>query len=196
MVSVDTAGNVAFRGKLNDGTPLVEKTFVSTSAQWPLYASLYGNKGLLIGWLSFLTTPGSDVAGAVSWIKLPQPQTQFYPAGFTNETETIGSIYRFTNGFPALNWRTGQVAMVSASILTQNITNRVTLNPTNNTWAGEEDLKFRINAPTGLFNGRTANPSTGKAVVFNGVVLQRQNTGFGYFLGRHQTGVVLVQSAK
>jgi hypothetical protein len=189
-LSVDNAGNVGFRGTLDDGTPLSQSTFVSSLGQWPLYKSLYGGKGLLIGWLAFVSQPTNDLSGAVSWIKSAQVKGKLYPAGFTNETETIGSIYGWTNNAP-FNWQTGQVALVSATILS---TNQITLNKTNNTWTGAQNLKFKFNQPAGLFNGRVINTNR-RSVGFNGVMLQKQNIGVGYFLGTHESGVVVVGPA-
>jgi photosystem II stability/assembly factor-like uncharacterized protein len=189
-LSVNKAGNVSFRGTLDDGTPLSESTFISSFGQWPLYRSLYGGNGLLIGWLTFVNQPTNDISGAVSWIKSGQVRGKLYPAGFTNETDTIGSIYRWTNNTPPFNWKTGQVALVSPSILS---TNQIALNRTNYTWTGGQNLKFKINGPSGAFNGRVINVS--RPVGFNGVVLLKQNTGVGYFIGAHETGMVVVGPA-
>jgi hypothetical protein len=187
-LSVNKAGILAFRGTLDDGTSISASTFISSSWQWPLYRSLYGGKGLIIGWLTFVNQSTNDINGAVSWIKSAQVG-KLYPAGFTNETETIGSLYRWTNSTPPFNWNTGQVTLVGPSILS---TNQITLDRTNYTWTGGQNLKFKINGPAGVFNGRVVNLTNSRPVGFNGVVLQKQNIGAGYFIGVHETGIVVV----
>jgi hypothetical protein len=194
--SVDKLGNLRFRGKLDDGTTLSEGTFVSSVGQWPLYASLYSGNGLVLGWFTFVSQPTNDLSGAVSWIKLAQAKGKLYPGGFTNESGTIGSSYRFTNNLPVFNWTTGQVALVSSRLLSQNLTNRITLSPTNHIWTGEGNLKFKITTPAASFSGRDISPTNEKPISFSGVVLQKQNTGLGYFLGTHEAGIVVVGPAQ
>jgi hypothetical protein len=189
-VSVDGSGAVSFSGKLSDGTVVSQKTFVSEAEQWPLYASLYSGKGLVLGWLTFTSNVSDDLAGSVSWIKLPQPRAQFYPGGFTNETGTIGSLYQ-TN-VPLLNISTGQVLLVNGNLPAQVFSNQFVLNITNNTLTGTNRLRFTLNPRSGSFRGGVANPVTGQTLSANGVVLQKRNLGIGSFLGASQSGEVLL----
>ena len=50
---------------------------------------------------------------------------------------------------------------------------------------------MRINSKTGQFSGSFGRP----AVKFNGVVLQIQDFGSGFFLGTNQTGYVVFEPA-
>jgi len=172
--------------------PVSEKTIVSGFGQWPLYASLYSGKGLILGWLTFANKPGDDVNGQVSWIKQPQPTTAFYPGGFTNEMEVVGSRYhQFTNHVAALDFSAGNLWLADGN-LPYNFTNRIVLG-TNNvaTGTGTNKLKLAISASSGLFNGSVANPVTKKKrILFKGAVFQKQNFGSGYFLGTNQSGRV------
>jgi hypothetical protein len=43
-----------------------------------------------------------------------------------------------------------------------------------------------------LFQGSVINPATGKPIAVKGALLQKQNLGFGYFLGTNQTGSVFL----
>jgi hypothetical protein len=46
-----------------------------------------------------------------------------------------------------------------------------------------------------LFHGSVINPETGKPITVNGIVLQNQNFGAGFFLGTNQSGSVLLSPA-
>ena len=55
------------------------------------------------------------------------------------------------------------------------------------TSTNKTSLTFTL--PTGLFKGSVTNANP-KTISFNGVVLQKQNLGCGYFLGTNQSGRV------
>jgi hypothetical protein len=62
---------------------------------------------------------------------------------------------------------------VTASGATVTSTNKVTL---------------KLSAGQGTFKGTVPNPPGKKPISFNGVLLQNQNFGSGYFLGTNQSG--------
>jgi hypothetical protein len=184
-VAVDGSGNVKFAGTLGDGTKVSEKTILSAQGQWPLYASPYSGNGLILGWITLTNELANDIDGLVTWIKLAQA-SKLYPGGFTNQTEVIGSLYLFTNNVPVLNFSTGQVSLVNGN-LAADITNQVVLE-TNNKVTGTNKLSLTLTSSSGLFKGSVPDPVTGKTISFNGVVLQKQDFGSGFFLGTNQTG--------
>jgi hypothetical protein len=53
-------------------------------------------------------------------------------------------------------------------------------------------VKMAITTATGLFKGSVKDPFSGRIVPFNGVVLQQQNSGGGFFIGFDQTGRVAI----
>jgi hypothetical protein len=189
-VKVDTLGNITFSDALGDGTKVSQRTFISKDSQWPIFASLYAKQGLLIGWLTFDTNqPNSDIAGPVSWIKLPQANSKFYPAGFDLDgIQAIGSKYSFTPGVPLVNWTNGQVVLENGN-LSPGITNGLSIDA-NSKITGTNKLVLSFTTATGLFRGSVMNPDTAKPIPVNGVMLQKQNLGYGYFLGTNQTGSV------
>jgi hypothetical protein len=196
-VTVNPSGHVTFSGMLGDGTPVSSTSIVSSQGQWPLYVSLYGGKGSLLGWLSF--TNNGDIMGRTGWFKPPEPTAKLYPAGFTNSNEVIGSVYHYTNDFPILNFIDGFLSLADGD-LQQNITNEIVLNPTfqangpsvNNQNTG--GLTFQTSS--GLFKGSVMNMETGKLIAINGVVLQEQNFGAGFFLGTNESGSVVLSPAR
>jgi hypothetical protein len=55
--------------------------------------------------------------------------------------------------------------------------------------------KLTVRTSSGLFHGSVINPETGKPITVNGIVLQNQNFGAGFFLGTNQSGSVLLSPA-
>jgi hypothetical protein len=191
-VTVDSTGHVMFSGTAGDGTKLSQKALLSGQGQWPFYLSLYSGNGMLLGWLNFTNQLTNDISGLVDWIKSPQPTAKIYPAGFTNQTAVLGSTYGFTNGIRILNLTTGQVSLANGN-LPQNITNPFVLGANNKiTLTNKSSLSFTTSS--GLFKGKILNPP-GKAIAISGVVLQKQNTGSGFFLGTNQSGRVFIEPA-
>jgi hypothetical protein len=194
-VKVSATGGIAFAGTLGDGTPVSRTAFISKDGEWPLFASLYAGKGLLIGWINFDSTQSdSDLSGVVNWIKLPQTAGKNYLAGFDfpDGIEAVGSRYRFTNGVPLVNWTEGQIILEGGNLIDP-ITNGLSISP-NNTISGTNSLKLSFTTTSGLFQGSVLNPATGKPITVKGALLQKQNIGYGYFLGTNQTGGVTLQS--
>jgi hypothetical protein len=190
---IDGSGFISFSGKLADATAVSQKAFISRNGQWPLYISLYSGKGLIIGWLSFIDLPESDLGGTVAWLKQPRPFTSLYPSGFTIESDAVGSLYSFTNGIPVLplNEGKGEVVLESGG-LAQSITNSFVLDSANKVTSPEK-LTLSIKTSSGLFSGAMIDPATGKSISFSGAVLQKQNRGAGFFGLSNETGRVIIE---
>ena len=191
-VGVDASGNISLAGSLGDGTKISQRTFVSKSHQWPFFAPLYSGKGFVLGWLAFTSSdPNADLAGGVSWIKLAQPTAKLYPGGFAlSGVETMGSLYSFVTGGSILNWTQGNIVLQGGN-LTGSITNQVAIGP-NNKVTGPNRLSLTFTTSSGLFKGSVLNPVSGKPIPVSGAILQKQNTGYGVFLGTTQSGSVIL----
>jgi uncharacterized repeat protein (TIGR02543 family) len=191
---VDPIGNIIFAGTLGDGTKFNQRTFLSKDGQWPFFAMPYAGKGLLLGWLAFDTNqPSGDLGGPVNWIKLPQLTGKYYRDGFDLAgIETVGSFYTFSTGTPILNWTNGMIVLQEGN-LADSITNSLIIGA-NNKVTGTNNLVLSFVPATGLFHGSVKNPATGKPIPVNGAVLQKQENGFGTFLGTNQTGQVFLGS--
>jgi hypothetical protein len=207
-VTVNSSGGLQFSGTLGDGTKVSQGTFVSADGQWPLYSTLYSQKGSILGFLTFTNEPTDDLSGLISWFKPPVPNSKLYPGGFTVETNAFGSIYSFFRGIPVLNFSPviiengvvvpsfgagpGQVVLEGGGI-TQSITNNIVLGANNVvTNKGPNRMSMTIVTSSGLFQGSIVNPATGKSIAFNGAVLQKTNIGAGTFLGTTQSGRVSI----
>lgn len=185
--TVDASGNVKFAGTLGDGTKVSQKAALAGQGEWAFFLPLYKGQGSALGWLTFTNEAASDLRGAVTWIKLPQA-TAFYPGGFTNDLELIGSAYQFSIGIPVLNVSTGQVWFANGN-LPQSFTNLVTLSAASKiSNLSTNPLTLTITTTSGLLKGKATDPASGRVLTLNGVLLQKLNEGRGFFPGTNQTG--------
>ena len=58
----------------------------------------------------------------------------------------------------------------------------------------QNPVTLAFNSASGLFKGTVINPATGKPIAVNGVVLQNQNFGAGFFLGTTESGSALLMA--
>ena len=188
-MSVSDLGAVRLNGILGDGTSFSSTSVVSTNAgyseaRWPFYVSLYGGEGGIFGWLSFNS---NTLSGQTSWFKQEQPKSKTYPGGFTNNPGVIGSVY--SNGLRNLGL-SGDQLLLALTNGNLSLTNQITLGKKDvATNSGGDKLTF-VSA-TGLFKGSVVNPP-GKPISVEGVVLQNQDIGAGFFLGTTNSGSVLL----
>lgn len=189
-LTVDGAGKIIFKGTLADGTKVSQKSAVSKHGQWPLYLSLYGGGGSVLSWVSFTNRPGSDLEGAISWIKPPQAAPQLYPAGFDVQSDLIGSAYSGVN--PVFNFTNGIISFTGGD-LAEDFSNAFAISAANKIVnLNSNRLSLKLTASSGLFSGTVTPPAGGKPLPFNGAVLQKQNNASGFFLGPGRSGHVLI----
>jgi poly(beta-D-mannuronate) lyase len=199
-LKVDAAGNLKLRGTLADGTKFAQQTFVSRDGAWPLFASLQGGKNLVLGEMRFTNAPAPDLLGTLSWFKPPQLTARYYPGGFAlpQSLDLIGSQYTFTPGQPVLTLTNGGAVILrnigNGNLPALMITNTFTI-AANNRVTAAAGLSLKIQPTTGLFTGRMLDPDTQRFLPFNGVLLQSQNAGYGYFTADTQTGSATVGPA-
>jgi len=202
-VVTNDAGSVSFIGKLADGATFSPTAPLSQAGNVPFYASLYGNTGLLTGWLNLDTGEyGEQVpVGQLTWIKQHGASGSLYGGGFTNLVTVQGSSWAtppagtaalpFTAGNPGLLQISGGNLASNLSFLiavgsSTNLT-KLPSSPSTNSLTGT------INPKTGLLtvtfgNGKGKNTTTG-----TGVALQYSNHAAGAFLGTTNSGSITLQ---
>ena len=191
--TVDAAGNASMSGVLADGTSFTTAAMITGSGQWPFYASLYGGKGSLLGWLAFATN--GDISGQLQWIKEAQPTAKYYPAGFTNRTEAAGSVYRYSSNAPVPGFASGQVSLTGGN-LPESLTHQIEIGAQDQiTDMTANKPAFTLTASSGLLSGSVLDEQTGKAVSVKMMVLQNQRGAAGFFLGSSQSGQALLTPA-
>jgi hypothetical protein len=192
VLTVKSNGNATLVGKLSDGTRFSAAGPVSSDDTLFLYTMPHRNSGWFSGQITFQDLPDSDADGLFSWSR-PEGMRfgKSYTAGFATPVPVIAARYTppppntrvFPNDSP-----TGTVIAGDSSgdLFSQPVTistaNAVLATPPN-----PDHLSLRITARTGLFTGSFTN-ATGRIVRFNGAILQKPDSGFGFFLDGQQSG--------
>ena len=185
-------GVAALAGTLADGTKVSRKVSISRNGQWPFYASLYSGSGSTLGWLNFTNSTSDDVNGLVSWIKPAIPKAKQHPAGFTNETSSMGSRYvrPVSSTNRVLNLTQTNILFTGGNLV-PSLTNLIALSPDNKiTNLSSNKLSLTISLASGLFSGSVVDPSTDRPLKFSGALLQKQNAACGFLLGTNRSSRV------
>ena len=122
-------GAATIAASLADGVMVSQSVPIGPGGEIPLYASPYGGKGSLFGWLTLINSTSNDITGPLLWTKTPQTSGAFYRAGFINEVLTLGSRYSPSNK-PALNFSNAIVRLEGGNLMAP-LTNNVSLNTLN-----------------------------------------------------------------
>lgn len=193
-------GTLTFMGTLADGTKVTQAVPVAdtnrwAATMWPLYAQLYANRGLLIGWVN-TNSLTNDISGTLRWIRPPATTPKYYTNGFIATVQLDGSIYRPpATGTRILNLTHANVSLWDGNLL-QPSTNLVALGLNNLvTYSGPNTLTLRFTLASGLFTGTYKQAGTTRTVTFNGAVHRRGDYGAGNFLGTNVTGGVFIEPA-
>jgi uncharacterized repeat protein (TIGR02543 family) len=184
----DTTGTAKIAGELADGTAFSQTTPVSQDGYVPIYASLYKNAGLLLGWIN-LQIPGTNSVG-LTWIH-PPLASGTYQAGFTNVLLT-NQVYvsGWTNPPPASLASLTQLSVLGTfSNAGTNTPIAVTVST-----AGKitgSSVSGTINAKSGLLTVTIGSGSS--KVTGYGAVLLNSNYAGGYIVTK--TNATAVQLA-
>jgi len=189
---------------LGEGTALVPwSSPVAANGDYPLFAQLYGLKGVIYGWLNFTNPPSPTFTGSLRWEKPnTAPATGYYDAGFSNNVTVLGSSWVGTLPLPGHDDGVTQPAPSTLTIqgggLLTPIVNHFTLVAGHVTMtppiadAGSLSYSYSFGGYLGLTFLNPLHPSpmtTGR-----GVYLQTQNIGGGWFKGTSgQYGVFNIQ---
>jgi uncharacterized repeat protein (TIGR03803 family) len=193
-LTVTTTGSGHMQGVLGDGTTISETVPISWYGTWPLYDSLYKNRGSCIGWVTVDTN--NTLGATMDWFKLPVATDLFYRGGFTTTVALTGATYLSpTAGVPSVAG-TNTVTLGGGN-LTSDIVKSVGIDAHGKVTVfspGSDKLTLNITPATGQFSGSFLNPAIAeKTFKFNGLLLQTDNSGAGFFLGTNQSGFVTVE---
>ena len=181
------AGAVTVSGVLADGTPFTEATTLSAAQHWRLFASLYGNKGLVAGSADFGPSNYDFLALNSTWLR-PVMDAQYYPGGWANSISfnVAGAKYTVIAGtsvLPGLDVAGDAELDFSGAGLSSTVKDTFTTSGADviHNTASDVTYKLTINRATGMFTGFFTAPD-GSKPVFNGVVqtksLSTQSAGF------------------
>lgn len=197
-VTVDKLGNVRAAGKLGDYTIFSSGTTVDPTGEWPFYLSLYSGKGYISGAATFRPHMDTDLDGTLHWYK-PQVTTGMYLGGFEGDVLLSGSSYKSEAGvrvFPLDSAHQGKVAIGGGDI-TVAVTETIETDTSNHVkiLTGNAPFTLRLTSSTGLITGTVKPAGSARALPYNGVVLQKTNTGTGVIKGSTATSVIDITPA-
>lgn len=202
IITVTGAGVATANVKLADGTIFSQSGAVSQNGQWPFYYTRAG-KDALLSMITFNTNDASvgtmvtnqfiGLSGNMFWNRMSN-NAAYYKSGFSYEADIIGSWFTPSQQGGGLFLTTPTMLELTGGNLAKGWDHQVAFDSTTTTYTSPvNDTVLTISPRTGTFTGKLVN-SSGKAILFNGVVLQRQNQARGCFYGPSQSGEVLLQS--
>jgi hypothetical protein len=189
-LTVAANGVVTGSGILADGTAFAVNGPLTNRGEVPIYVSLYGGGGVLTGSLTFRTTSVSDLDGTLYWSRPASSAAMAFSSGFAVTAQGIGSRYvppaLGQPVLPVAQTSNNAVLVLGCGGIAGPVSQSATLNADNSvviTAPALERLALRVNAKSGRFVGQFAHPQTGATTRFRGVILQKQQAGFGFFAG-------------
>jgi hypothetical protein len=190
-VVVKPDGTLTFKGTLADGSPPVtQRVPLSRRGEWPLYFSLYGGEGSLLGWLGLLPSEEVAISGRLNWFRPPTPKPKVHTNGFVLESMVRGAIFLRIGTNRVFDMDTAQVVFTNGN-LPLAFTNLVALGSNGRVTNGSPNkLTLTVKSTSGLFSGTVTPPGSAKSFLFKGALLQRPGYGSGFFLGTDQSGHV------
>jgi hypothetical protein len=199
-VITNHAGSVSFNGKLPDGAIFNPTVPISEATNVPFYASLYGNTGVLTGWLDFDTNEyGAQVPqGQLTWIRKPGAPGSPYSGGLTDVVMVQGSSWvapakgeaalpLTTNSPGLLEISDGNLATPLSFLVAVASNNSLTKLPSS---LSTNTLTGFITPKTGLLTITFGNGKGDATTSGTGVVLQNSNVADGTFLGTTNSGSI------
>ncbi|HXJ61498.1 MAG TPA: Calx-beta domain-containing protein [Verrucomicrobiae bacterium] len=190
-LQIGADGTAKLSATLADGTKLSAKAPLSKDGYWPLYVSLYGSQGSILGWMLFADLPDvSDLSGPLTWIKPASASAKYYPAGFAIQPMLTGSRYVApTNEMDrVLNVTSGRLAFAGGN-LAEAYENAITLSALGIvTNLSTNKLVVSIQKTSGLLTGAVTGPGAARSTAFRGAVHQKARFASGFFFGTNQTG--------
>jgi polygalacturonase/PKD repeat protein len=194
-LTVTSTGLGRMIGFLADGAKISVSVPLSKHGTWPLYEALYKNQGACIGWVTFGTN--SSVGATVDWFRPPLSSSPFFPSGFSTNVTLSGERYVSpANGGPGI--AITNVVTLGGGNLIGSIVETVQVSEVGSVFVSPpntQNLQLKLQPATGQFRGSFTHPVLNKTVNFNGLVLQLDGTGSGYFLGNSASGFVVFESS-
>jgi hypothetical protein len=191
-VKISGAGVISLAGSTADGAKITQSAVLSKDGFWPLYVPLYRGRGALLSWILVSNTEAGDLNGSIIWMKSQVPKEKFYGAGFSVETDILGSRYAAPARHARLLNLTNACIVLSGGGLEMPLTNHVVVRA-NNTVSSTNRSALVFNLTSGAFSGHVPDAAN-KPIYFKGVILTNALEGTGYFLGTNASGRVTIKA--
>ncbi len=209
-LTIDASGNVKWTATLPDQTVVSGGAPLAPDLSSAFFASLYGNKGLTLGELRVNKAAATtDFTGTFDWVKPENPRDRTFPLGFSRLGATIeGSLYAAPatpatqTVFKTPATTTGAIQLTRGNITTATgvattinevfklgFDHKVIFNGT----TPPQGLIVTIDPVRGLFSGTFVDAKFPRRTLrpFRGVIVQKQQLGWGGLLGGTITGAAL-----
>ncbi len=196
-VTTTRDGSAVLSGTLADNSAVTLTAPLLRAGTWPLYQSLYGGRGCLLGWLEFHTNSPAGFGGSAHWIRPANSNVVWHARGFTNISTFTGSAYvaPVSRTDRVLPLESGRAVFGGGPILLA-FTNGFTLSPRGvATNFSANKLTLTIQPANGLFSGTVLIPGASSTTPIKGAVLQGYNAGGGVVLGPFKNGRMTIATA-
>ncbi len=195
VVKVSSLGTVLWVANLADGGKVSQSTRLSEDGIWPLHAAPYSGRGLNLGWIEI---SNDGLSGDMVWMRPARIPSRYYSSGFTNQVEVLGSAYaRPAPGQRVLNWPSamGQLVFKNGGFSAP-WTKGLFLDANHRVFGLDgRAMNVTISLLSGFISGTVPHPVTGKPLSFQGMLLQNQGMGAGFFTTGTDVGEVELKPA-
>ncbi len=196
---LSASGQATMVGRLADGSAVSCSAPVTKANAWPLWSVTDARQGGIVGQVVFRDRAGaSDLdADSIAWFKPPSLDSLRYPGGWADGIQCglAGSKYvtppevDHDSVFPGLG-RTGsggnaELELYNGALLSP-FTKALNINARNLVAVPQpaaDQVGVTVDPVTGLFWGNFIHDQSGLVTRLRGVVIQKQQRGFGFFLG-------------
>jgi hypothetical protein len=191
-LTVSATGAVTLLGRLSDGVSLSQSVNLGSDQTFPLFALLYGAKGVITGNVAFRDQPReSDADGAMHWVK---------PARFDTQLTFHASRFQPADGAPILPSLAASGGSADATLHARGInpdieaTLAITLDGQVTVAApNPRNLALSIDRGTGLLTG-TFTPTGHPPVRIMGAAHPKSERIGGFFANPGGSGVVRIRA--
>lgn len=181
-------GDSKITAYLSDNTAVSIKSTVSKDGRVPVFKTLYKNRGYVCGWLVFGT---NEVSASLKWLRPADATAKIFQSGFTNSLVLNGAAYVYDKTAPVII-ATNSLATLDGGNLAASVTNYVALSAKNAITVVKPvvaKLTLKLTPATGLITGSFTHDVTKKSTPVKAVILQPENSAYGYFIGVDDSGV-------
>ncbi len=178
-LTIGNTGGLTLGGTLADNTPFSETVGVSKDGIWPVYASLYGGHGMLIGWETNVigANGAAGSTGTLYWIKGATRNT-YFSNGFNVQAASTGTNY--IAPVPG----TGYQVVFSGGSITTPLNNSLTVSGSRQfvpAPGAPDKLTISLSA-AGVIAGSIFNPADNKTLPIRGAFSSPAAGGSGFVL--------------
>jgi hypothetical protein len=183
---IGVTGAVTYIGKLCDGRVIAgTSAVVGADDEIPVFLSFLAAQGVVSGNLTVLPEgEDDDLGGTLRWVKPGTTTEKALKTAFDVDLKAIGSrYYKPSPNQRALALTLGTWEFTDGKLATT-LSAPVLLDQLNRLLPqSASGVKATLNLTTGGFTGTFKPAANRPPVAFQGVILQKQNLGGGYFIG-------------